>query len=77
METIQNIYYILGIAFMVSWLLLFIGIVVIGIIVYRKVTTFKEDAVEKGKTEIASLIGGVVSSVVASGIKRIFSKKHH
>lgn len=73
--SLQDIYYTLGIFFMVSWLLFFVGIVVFGVVVYKKINSFKKDAVEKSKMEVVGIIGGVVSSVVASGLQKIFNKK--
>lgn len=76
---LQTIFYILGIAVMVSWLLFFVVAMVLIIFLYKIVKNIKQEAVEKvaslreiGKTEIIGTVLGVVGNSVVNSLKKKF-----
>jgi hypothetical protein len=79
MELLQTIYYILGIIFFSSWILISIGVIVLMWIAFKKVQSLKDEAVEKvheitsmSKTEMA---GAAVTFIGGYLLNKFLKKK--
>lgn len=78
---LQTIFYTLGIIFMVSWLLFFIGFVIFAFIIYRRIKAFQEEAMAKAnefasmsKTQIATMIGAAVATYLTNKVRSMFKR---
>lgn len=79
---LETTFYILGIIFMVSWLLFFIGIVIMAVIVAKKIKAIQLEATEKayqlkemGKMKIAGMIGTAIATFVIDKLKNRMDKE--
>lgn len=80
--TLENVFYTLGIIFMLSWLVFFLGIAVFGFLLYRKISSLTTEAVDKAnsiakmsKGEIAGLVISAAGSFLAHKLKSSFKKE--
>jgi hypothetical protein len=80
--TLENVFYTLGIVFMLSWLGLFFGLAALGFMAYRKIKSLQVEALEKAtslarmsKSEIGSMVAGAVGTFLMAKARDAFSGK--
>lgn len=81
---IASIFYILGIIFILSWLVLVLGIIVLGFFAYKKIRSLQSEAIEKAasisrmsKTEVMGVAGSIIASFVLNKLREKFETKEN
>lgn len=83
MEQLQTTFYIVGIIFMVLYGLLLIGIIVLLFYIWRKISVFTKEIMDKFETvkqaashpeEIASSVGQALAGTAINQLRKIFKK---
>ena len=85
---LQQWFYILGIIFIVSWFAILVGLVVVGVIAYRRYQQIKQDVKTRGallfttsallkKVPMAKLVPLITAVPLATSVLKMFFGKNH